>query len=60
MPFQSETTSAAEARLGSPAEAPDLHELDSAAVMGAATDTPATSREELNFPDIFPVYPFIV
>ena len=60
MKFRSEIASAAEVRPGSPAEAPDLHEPNAAAPMRRATDTPASSRQELDFPEVFPVYPFIV
>jgi hypothetical protein len=60
MPFQSAANTNLEAQSSEHAESSALHERDTATPQDKREEAPVTPLEKLNFPDIFPVYPFIV
>jgi hypothetical protein len=59
MPFQSATNTDVEAQSTASAKPSELGERHTATLRVKPEESPVTPREQLNFPDIFPVYPFL-
>jgi hypothetical protein len=59
MPFQSARDTDVEAQSAAGAKPSALLERDTATPQAKPDEAPVTPREIPNFPDIFPVYPFL-